>query len=660
MLERRVTIGVRDGLHARPATQFVKLARTFVSNVEIRRGETSASAKSSVKLMLLGLKENETVTLAAEGADAEAALGSLAEFLIEPEAGLEPAGAAPLAAADERSSSFTQPPALPRSGPGGIGASEGTAMGPGFGFFPEVLVAPDKAIPPEAVGAEEEALRRALDETASALIGNRLKAGTTPQDVQIIDALVEVARDPELFGAILSEIRTGKDAVTATLRAGQSLATTFENVDNDYIRARAEDVRGVTRALALALLGKTDVSLSAMPPGSVLVADEISAWDFANAPLPSIAGIVCRKGAATSHVAIMARTHGIPAVLGAAADRLSLQSARRVALDGKTGEIWLDPEPGLTADLDARIRREGNERDALESYRDVKPVTRTGQAIEVAANLGSLKEIQPALKAGAMGVGLFRTELLFMERKTLPSEDEQTEVYAELARAFAPYPVIVRTLDIGGDKPVAGIEFPYEDNPFLGWRGVRMCLDRPDVFKPQLKALLRAAVHGNVKIMVPMVTNADEVLRVKALLAECQGELQATGVPTGRPELGIMMETPAAALLAGDLAKHAAFFSIGTNDLTQYVMAADRLNPRVADLNRADHPAVMRAVELICEAARDHGIWVGICGEAAARPDLIPTYLRLGVRELSMSPASIPRAKKTVLEADLGLPECAS
>ena len=481
----------------------------------------------------------------------------------------------------------------------------------------------------------------------------KLKPGVSPQDAEILEALIEVARDAELIGAVETAIRAGRDALTATLEAGRSLAETFEKVDNDYIRARAEDVRGVTRALALAVAGKADSNLAQAPEGAILVAEEISAWDFAKAPLRSIAGILCTKGGATSHVAIMARTHGIPAVLGARATVAALKAAGVVALDGKTGEVWLDPDAAKIGEIRGSLAAELRERDALDAYRHVAPVTLNGQAVEVAANLGSLKEIEPALKAGAMGVGLFRTELLFMERKTLPSEDEQAGIYTELARAFAPYPVIVRTLDIGGDKPVAGIEFPHEDNPFLGWRGVRMCLDRPDVFKPQLKALLRAAVEGNVKIMVPMITNADEVLRVKALLAECRTELDAAGVPAGDPELGIMMETPAAALLAADLAKHAAFFSIGTNDLTQYIMAADRLNPRVADLNRADHPAVLRAIELICEAAKQQGIWVGICGEAAARPDLIPTFLRMGVKELSMSPASIPRAKKTVVETDI-------
>ena len=649
MIERSTIVRVKDGLHARPATQFVKLAKTFVADVEVRSGGKAANAKSSVKLMLLALKEDDSVTVAAEGADAEAALQALVSFIETPQAGLDPAGAAPLAAA-QHSATFTPIALGGRKGADGLGASEGAALGPAFGFFPETLKAPERAVPADALDTETDALRRALDATTAELIADKLKPGVSPQDTQIIEALIEVARDSELIGAIETEIRTGIDAVTATMRAGRTLADTFEAVDNDYIRARAEDVRGVVRALVLTLLGKSDADLAKIPAGAILVAEEISAWDFAKVPVKTLGGIVCTKGAATSHVAIMARTHGIPAVLGSGATLETLRGARSIGLDGKTGEVWLDPASAVEAELKVRIEREASERDALASYRTLKPSTRSGQAIEVAANLGSLKEIAPALEAGAMGVGLFRTELLFMERKTLPSEDEQAAIYGELAAAFAPYPVVVRTLDIGGDKPVAGIEFPHEDNPFLGWRGVRMCLDRPDVFKPQLKALLRAAVQGNVKIMVPMITNADEILRTKALLAECRVELDAAGVPHGEPDLGIMMETPAAAFLADDLAKHVTFFSIGTNDLTQYVMAADRLNPRVADLNRADHPAVLQAIRLICEAAKREGIWVGLCGEAAARPDLIPTFLDMGITELSMSPASIPRAKKVVTE----------
>jgi phosphotransferase system enzyme I (PtsI) len=283
-------------------------------------------------------------------------------------------------------------------------------------------------------------------------------------------------------------------------------------------------------------------------------------------------------------------------------------------------------------------------------YRDVAPVTRDGRHIEIAANLGSLTEIDAALEAGAMGVGLFRTELLFMDRRTLPDEDEQYDVYSRLAQAFHPRAVVIRTLDVGGDKPVPGIVFPQEDNPFLGWRGVRMCLDRPDVFKPQLRALLRAAALGNVHVMLPMVDDLDEIRRVKALLAICAQELTQEGAAYAMPKLGIMVETPAAALTADLLAPEVDFFSIGTNDLTQYVMAVDRVNPNLAALYRTDHPAVLRAIGMVCEAAKKASISVAVCGEAAARPEMIPVLIGLGVNELSMSPSSVLRAKKIVSE----------
>jgi len=657
VLERSVVVQVREGLHARPATQFVKLAKTFQSRLEIVRDGRGADAKSAVKLMLLGVKEADEVIIRADGDDAAAAVEQLAAFVGSPEAGIDaavahadgvrgPAAPASPTPAPTAGAASTSVPAAPGEAVlRGVAASEGAAIGPAFAFFPAPLVAPRRFLAATEGAAELARFRAAL-----ATMVDGLKA--EPADAEtgaIVDALVDVARDDAFAGDVEARIAGGVDAVTATLDAGTELAASFEALDDPYLAARAEDVRGVARSLALALLGRSDVSLARVPAGAVVVAEEISALDFARAPVAAIGGIVCTKGAATSHVAIMARTHGIPAVLGCAAPPAALAAATTIALDGTTGEVRLDPDAAAAGRFRARIAEEAAARQALEAYRTVEPRTRDGRLIEIAANLGALDEIAAAKAAGAMGVGLFRTELLFMAHGRPPSEDEQARVYATLAEAFAPHPVVVRTLDIGGDKPVAGVEFPHEDNPFLGWRGVRMCLERPEIFKPQLKALLRAAVVGNVKIMVPMVSDVGEIRRVKALLAECRAELDAAGVAYGEAPLGIMVETPAAALAADALAAESAFFSIGTNDLTQYVMAADRLNPKVADLNRADHPAVLKAVELACEAARKAGIWVGVCGEAAARPDLIPTFVRLGVTELSMSPSSILRAKATVV-----------
>ncbi len=641
-LQRTLLVAVRDGLHARPATQFVKLARGFDAAIEIERGGRRANAKSAVKLMLLGVKEYDEVVLHCDGADADAALRQLAEFILSPAAGLEPAPeAAPPDAA-------VVPAVAANGAMRGVPASEGVAMGPAFAFFPETLVETPQLIAPAGIAGELDRLAAAIRRIAADLAARRSTAEA--DDAAILDALLAVAEDDDVAGAIATAIGGGLDAVSATLRTGRDLSDSFAAAEDPYIRARAEDLRAVTRAIALALLGRADVSLADLPPGAILVADEVSAWDLARADLAAIAGILCRKGAAVSHVAIMARAHGIPAVVGAPIAVERLRTVRLLALDGGTGEVHLDPDAATAARVTTLIESERQARAALDVWRNAEPVTRDGRRIEVAANLGTLKEIDAALRAGAHGVGLFRTEFLFMERNTLPSEDEQAATYRRLAEAFAPHAVVVRTLDVGGDKPVAGITFPPEDNPFLGWRGVRMCLERPDIFKPQLKALLRAAVVGNLKVMVPMVVEVAEVAAVRALIAECRGELMAAGIACGAFDLGIMVETPAAALLADELAAEVAFFSIGTNDLTQYVMAADRLNPQVARLNRTEHPAVMRAIGLVCAAAGRAGIPVAICGEAAARPELIGDFVRLGVSELSMSPASIPRAKKCIVE----------
>ena len=646
MLERKAVVRVREGLHARPATEFVRLARSFSADVEIIRDGKSANAKSAVKLMLLGVKETDEIVLRADGPDASEAIATLSNF-VEMEPLNEPASRAepPAVAGAGQARGEAAANAAPR----GVPASEGEAMGPAFAFFPAALDAPRRALASGEVEDEIARLTRAIASVGAELT-ERGRVASGSEDSLIVEALGEIARDIEFAQRIEARIRAGQDAASAAFDAGEALASEFAGLADPYLRARADDIRAVARQIALALLGRRDVSLADAPDGAVIVAEEVSAFDLAGLALDRIAGLVCIKGGATSHVAIIARAYGVPAVLGLEVDVSRMRTARVVALDGATGEVVFDPDAAMAERLRERIEGGARQKAALQSYARIEPRTRDGRLIEVAANIGSLKEIDAARAAGAMGVGLFRTEFLFMERRRPPNEDEQTEVYGKLAESFAPWPVIVRTLDIGGDKPAPGIDFPHEDNPFLGWRGVRMCLDRLDIFKPQLRALLRASPRGNIKVMAPMIAETEEVRRVKHLIEECRAELAAEGVSHGGFEFGIMVETPAAALLADELAREVAFFSIGTNDLTQYVMAADRLNPRVAHLNRPDHPAVLKAVKMVCDAAREAGVWVGICGEAAARPDLIPLFVAMGVSELSMSAASIPRAKKCIAE----------
>ena len=654
-MERSTIVRVHEGLHARPATRFVKLAKSFECDVEIVRDGKAASAKSSVKLMLLGVKENQEVTVRANGADAIEALEALVGYLENPLAGLDEDAHAPAPKAESiapvRPAPATDGPADAPSGRlRGVAASEGVAIGPAFAHFPAQIAAEGRKLAAHEIAAEIEKLRNAAATVQKRMDKSLAEEGLSGGDRGIIAALRDIAADDTLIGEAEALIGKGVEAIGAVIAAASAVAAEFGRAEDHYLKARADDVQAVGRQICLALLGQEDISLEHIPQGAILVADDIGAWDLARAPLKRIGGVVCGHGGATSHIAIIARSHGIPAVLGLGEQVNLLRDAGEIAIDGNSGDVIADPDEATRMRFAQQLDAQATERAVLTVFKDVTPRRADGTIVEVAANIGSLEEIEAALEAGAMGVGLFRTELLFMRHLHLPSEDMQAETYSALAQAFAPYPVIIRTLDIGGDKPIAGIEFPQEENPFLGWRGIRMCLDRPDIFKSQLRALLRAAVNGNVKVMLPMVSDIDEVRRTRELIEECSAELEAEGVAHAPFPLGVMIETPAAVLIAPALAKKVAFFSIGTNDLTQYVMAADRLNPTVARLNDVANPAVMAAIEMTARAGVEAGIMVGMCGEAAGRPDLIPAFIRMGLTELSMSPASIPRAKKIIAE----------
>ncbi|WP_309085350.1 phosphoenolpyruvate--protein phosphotransferase [Chelativorans sp.] len=646
-MERSTIVRVQEGLHARPATRFVSLAKSFESDITLVKGEKSASAKSSVKLMLLGVKEEDRITVRAEGADAAEALEALIAYLENPRSGLDEESSAAQPAGKEPAAD-PAPAASFEGGLRGVPASAGAALGPVFAYFPPELRPQERSLRPDEIGPEKQrldaAIARVRDQFDVSLSGE-MPAG----DRGIIAALRDIAGDEELHRLAIEAIDGGLDAVSAVIAASSRLASDFRGMEDAYLRARAEDVDAVGRQTCLALLGQEQASLAEIPEGAILVAEDIGAWDLARAPLRRIGGVVCGHGGATSHIAIIARTHGIPAVLGLGDAVHALRESRIVGVDGDQGIVIADPNAEASRRLKSAVAAADAEKEALRAYRDVVPRRVDGTVIHVAANLGSLEEVEAAKEAGAMGVGLFRTELLFMRHLHLPSEEMQAETYAALAEAFAPHPVIVRTLDIGGDKPIAGIEFPEEENPFLGWRGIRMCLDRPDIFKTQLRALLRAAVHGNLRVMLPMVSTVDEVRQAKALIQECRNELQRQSVAHGSFPLGVMIETPAAVFAAAELAREVSFFSVGTNDLTQYVMAADRLNPAVAKLNNAADPAVMAAVAQAAHAARAAGVEIGMCGESAARLDLLPAYLEMGLTELSMSPASIPAVKKEIV-----------
>ncbi|HEV8224282.1 MAG TPA: phosphoenolpyruvate--protein phosphotransferase [Rubrobacteraceae bacterium] len=534
----------------------------------------------------------------------------------------------------------------------GVAASEGVAVGPAFVHVPRELKPERESISKDAVEEElgrfqsaVETVTRKLSETAK-----RLREGGSESEAGIFEAHVEMAEDPEFQSDVEDHVRDLTSPEAAVISVGEEYASMFAGMEDEYMAARADDVRDVASQIAAELMGGGATGLESFAEPSVILAVNLAPSDTARIPKGMGLGFLISEGSKTSHVSIMARSMGIPAVVGVGSELDKALNAEVVALDGSEGYAIADPDPQTLSAFEDKQKQMAAEAALLEEYKHLEARTSDGRRIEVSANIGSAKDAEEALSWGAEGVGLFRTEFLFMERAELPSEEEQYEVYREVAEAFDDKPVIIRTLDVGGDKDLPGVEQPAEENPFLGWRGIRMSLDTPELFKPQMRALLRAATHGNLKVMFPMIADIKEVRTAKEHLKEAQRELESEGKEVGELEVGIMVETPAAAIRASEIAPEVSFFSIGTNDLVQYTLAADRGNERLRHLQSADHPAVLELIGRTCEAAREAGIWVGVCGEAAGDPELIPALVELGVTELSMSAPSIPRAKKIISE----------
>ena len=534
----------------------------------------------------------------------------------------------------------------------GVAASEGVAVGPAFVHVPSEPEPERESITEEEVEKELERFREAVEAVARELAqtAERLREGGSESEAGIFDAHVEMAEDPEFQSDVEERMRSLESPEAAVLAVGEEYAKMFAAMEDEYLAARADDVRDVATQIATELMGGRQAGLEALAEPSVILALNLAPSDTARIPKGMALGFVISEGSRTSHVSIMARSFGIPAVVGVGGPLEDALGAEVVALDGTEGYAIADPDESTISAFKEKQENLATEAAALEEYKHVEAKTKDGRRIEVAANIGSAGEAEGALEWGAEGVGLFRTEFLFMERPELPTEDEQYEAYRQAAEAFGEKPVIIRTLDVGGDKDLPGVDQPEEENPFLGWRGIRMCLDVPELFKPQLRAILRAAPHGNLKVMFPMVVDNVELRAAKKILEECREELESEGEETGSVEVGIMVETPAAAIHAADIAPEVSFFSIGTNDLIQYTLAADRGNERLTRLQSADHSAVLDLIGRTCEAAKEAGIWVGVCGEAAGEPDMIPKLIDLGVTELSMSAPSIPRAKRIVSE----------
>jgi len=536
----------------------------------------------------------------------------------------------------------------------GIPASRGIGIGPIFQFVRQELIIEKRS----NIQSEVE-LKRLNDATSTAKdqiesIYEKVLKESGEADAEIFQAHLMILEDPELFAEVENKIKNqDKSAELAMQEAGQSFSNIMAAMKDEYFAARATDILDVSNRVLRILLGIAESPTAALKEPSVIMADDLTPSDTVMLNKSLVIGFCTSRGSATSHTAILARGLGIPAVAGAGDEILSLKNGTEVILDGTKGTAIFAPDNKLITEYRQRIKAANTIREEAMKFAKDPAITKDGKQIEVVANIGNIEGAKSAIENGAEGVGLFRTEFLYLERTKLPTEEEQFQVYKDILNVFGDMPVILRTLDVGGDKEISYMGLEAESNSFLGQRALRLCLVRPDIFKPQLRAALRAGVGYNLKIMFPMVATANEVRAARKVLGECAAELKDEGVKIAEDiEIGIMVEIPSAALVADQLAKEVDFFSIGTNDLSQYTMAADRTNPKVAELSNAFFPAVLRLVREVIRAAHKAGKWVGMCGELAGEPLALPILLGLELDEFSMNPPMIPLAKQIIRSLD--------
>ena len=534
---------------------------------------------------------------------------------------------------------------------------KGTEASAGIGIGKAVLVRSAEPVIRRELAADADAeverLRKALADTAvrTEKLASELASRTGEKEAGILQAHLMLLSDPTLIGEIESFIR--KEAVCseyAVEAVCSAYAGLFSAMDDERMRQRAADVKDIKNRLQQVLQGIEPEDAASLPPGSVILAKDLTPSMTAGILPSHIAGIVTEQGSRTSHSAILARALEIPAVVAAAGILDAVSDGDDIIVDGNAGEVILRPSEAQKAEYRQKREQFLREKKELERYIGRPTVTLDGVQVELAANIASPEDVEKVLRYDGEAIGLFRTEFLFMDRACVPAEEEQFQAYRKTAAAMGGRPVIIRTLDIGGDKEVPCMGLKKEENPFLGYRAVRLCLDRKeDIYRPQLRAILRASAFGTVRIMIPMVTSLEEFRETRQLIREIQTELTEEGTAFDpHIPVGIMVETPAAVLLADSFAREADFFSIGTNDLTQYTLCVDRGSEKVSDLYSPFHPAVLRSIRHIITCGRNAGIPVGMCGEAASDPMMIPLLLAFGLNEFSMSPSAILQARKII------------
>ena len=536
----------------------------------------------------------------------------------------------------------------------GIAASRGYAIGKVFIQEHEEIVVTDAKV--SDVAAEKEALAKALEASRTQLqaIKERTLTEIGEHEAEVFEAHLTLLDDPEFTGQMEMTIESESlNAMKAVQNVTDMFVMIFESMEDAYMRERAADIKDVSKRIILNLAGKGGEGMAITEENTVVVAHDLTPSDTAQLDRSKVTGFLTNIGGRTSHSAIMARTLEIPAVVGLGDITASVKNGDMVIVDGIEGVCIVNPTSEQVAEYTAKQEAFKAEQEELKKLIDVKTVTKSGKRIEVCGNIGSPADAAAVLENGGDGVGLFRTEFLYMDRDSAPTEDEQFESYKKVLEVMNGKQVVIRTLDIGGDKTLPYLPLPEEMNPFLGYRAIRLCLDRKDIFRVQIRALLRASVYGKLAVMFPMISGLEEFQAAKEFVEECKAELRAEGKEYSEDiQWGIMVEIPAAAVYADELAKHVDFFSIGTNDLIQYTLAADRMSEKVSYLYNPMHPAVLRLIKMTIDGAHKHGKWVGMCGEMAGDESAIPTLVEYGLDEFSMSASSILRAKKLILDQE--------
>ncbi|MBD2197873.1 MULTISPECIES: phosphoenolpyruvate--protein phosphotransferase [Calothrix] len=648
--EIHLTVNNRLGLHARPAAQFVTTAAQYQAQIKVRnvtRGTDAVRGDSINQVATLGVRQGHELVITATGIDADAALAAL-EVLINNNFGEDDSTFAPPVV---ESTEVSPASAGELSG---IPASPGVAIAPVVHYQLPAVTATQYHV--EDAEAEWQRLQIAIA-TAQQQIQTlfsqaSLQIGDT--EAAIFVAHLLFLEDPVLLEAVRSRIYDHHlNAEAAWQAVVDEVASSYHQLEDAYLQERVEDVVDVGQRVLRLLTGASASALELTEP-AILVASDLTPSDTIGLDPSKVLGICTTSGSATSHSAIIARTLGIPAVLGVDPGILYLEDGTIMALDGGSGKAWVEPEADILSILEAKREAWQTAQQEALAKAHQPAITRDGKQVSVFANIGSIADVQVALASGAEGVGLLRTEFLYLGRTSAPTEEEQLAVYQAIAQVLDQQPLIIRTLDVGGDKPLPYIQGVPETNPFLGCRGIRFCLEHPDIFTTQLRAILRASTGHNIKIMLPMIASITEVRAAKEILNEVQRELRQAAIPfDANIQLGIMIEVPAAVAIADQLAAEVDFFSIGTNDLSQYVMAGDRNNPRVANLTDALHPAVLRMIQRTVKVAHDAGIWVGLCGELAAETAATAILLGLGLDELSVNPQAIPILKQAIAQLSI-------